>query len=1032
MIQMATSSTIRTTEEYEAAYARLNAEQKEAVDTIDGPVFVIAGPGTGKTQILTLRIANILQKTDTPPETILALTFTEAGASEMRARLARMIGARGHRVRIHTFHGFAESLIARYPDAFPRIVGGEIATDIERAEMFDTALLETPVQYLRPFGDPLYYHYIVSNAVATMKRENVTPKVLRARIAESENEYESIPDKVHAKGKYEGKLKGEYETLQKKITKTKDLLAVYEAYEAELTKRHRYDFEDVILEVVRALAEDESFRREVQESVFYVHADEHQDANRAQNALLEMLVEHDDRPNLFIVGDEKQAIYRFQGADLDNVHYFREHFPETKIIALVANYRSHQTILDTALSLIEASPDERLSRVPLQASDSAAKGDDSIKNLNIPVLPPLRRANCETPTGEMNFLAQEIQSRLDAGISTEEIVVLVRRNQDVSDVVNALQERGIPVSRGVEGNALHNRFVAVLVRLLEAITTPRDEVLAGLFTLPGFAMSGADVWRIMDIARREKVPALDVLASDSLLESAKVHDKESAKKLRATLDELSRLASVERPAVVAQGALSATGILDSVLMASDRAESLAAIRELLTAFEELSSREHEALLPRALALLEVHEARGIALTRGSIETPGLVRVMTVHKSKGREFGHVFIPRLTDRIWSARSRAEHFYVPDVLSGSAELEDERRLLYVAITRAKHAATLSYSMTREDGKEESSSALLEELDSSLIKEIELTKEIAATADDEAQLLIKQSARAAKMLDPIHALQPSKDDLNVLRRAFIAQGLSPTALNNYLECTWKYFYVNLLRIPEAENKHMLYGTAIHLALNAYANRRIRNEDYSVEYVISVFERAISRTPLDARDLAELQKKGNRALPAWHEEHATNWPEKTESELPVNAPITITIEGENGVEEVELGLRGKLDRVDEISGGKYCVIDYKTGKSKSRNELMGETKDADGNYYRQLIFYKLLLEYTEESRDMTEGVIEFVEPDEKGRIKSEKFDITGKEVEELKTLIRKCANEILTLSFWNTSCDVEECKWCALRFSNV
>ncbi len=139
---------------FEGQYARLNAEQKEAVDAIEGPVFVIAGPGTGKTQVLTLRIANILRKTDTSPDGILALTFTEAAAREMRERLARVIGPRASRVRIHTFHGFAESLIARFPDQFPRIVGAHVATDAERAELLDSALLETPVKHLRPFGDP--------------------------------------------------------------------------------------------------------------------------------------------------------------------------------------------------------------------------------------------------------------------------------------------------------------------------------------------------------------------------------------------------------------------------------------------------------------------------------------------------------------------------------------------------------------------------------------------------------------------------------------------------------------------------------------------------------------------------------------------------------------------------------------------------------------------------------------------------------------------------------------------------------------
>src|SRR5690606_31930461 len=147
--------------------------------------------------------------------------------------------------------------------------------------------------------------------------------------------------------------KGEFEKALKKLEKTADLLAVYRAYEAGLTDRRRYDFDDLILEAARALREDDGFLRQVQESVLYILADEHQDANQAPNALLELLADYHERPNLFIVGDEKQAIYRFQGADLDNVHYFRTRYPDTRIITLVENYRSQQTILDTALSLIE-------------------------------------------------------------------------------------------------------------------------------------------------------------------------------------------------------------------------------------------------------------------------------------------------------------------------------------------------------------------------------------------------------------------------------------------------------------------------------------------------------------------------------------------------------------------------------------------------------------------------------------------------------------------------------------------------------
>ncbi|HEX2792313.1 MAG TPA: ATP-dependent DNA helicase [Candidatus Paceibacterota bacterium] len=979
---------------YDEAYAALNVEQKQAVDTIEGPVFVIAGPGTGKTQVLTLRIANILLSTDTPPESILALTFTESAAAEMRERLGRIVGSTAWRVRIHTFHGFAEYLITRFPDEFPRIVGSEVATDAERAEILDAALMTAEVAHLRPYGDPLYYHGAVARAISTMKRENVTPDALAARIDEERTAFDAIPDKVHAKGKYEGKMKGEFEILKKKLEKTADLLLVYRAYEEGLAAKKRYDFEDLILETAHALAEDESFRRQAQESLLYILADEHQDANRAQNALLESMSDYHERPNLFIVGDEKQAIYRFQGADLDNVHYFRERYEGTTVIALVENYRSSQAILDTALSLVAKSPDTRLSRVPLLARAShAAK--------------PITLIDCLTPEGEAATLAENIQALVADGVAPGDIAVLVRRNRDVGQVAEWLIARGRAVAAAGEGNALHNRFVLALLRLLEAIASPRDENLAGILTLPAFPLSAADTWRVMQHAKKERMPAIEVLRSPKELEAAKVGARDNAEALGSLIESLARMAAIERPATVTEEALKKSGLLPAMLAAPDRAEALAAVRGLLGMFEDLARREHGAQLPRALELVRLYEERGMSLSGRLFEDETRVKVMTVHKAKGREFRHVFIPLASESAWSTRSRPEHFHLPDILSGSAELEDERRLLYVAITRAKEHATISYAHTKAEGRADAPSALLEDLDP------ELLEKRTSTIDPPDPLTLPKEERVRT--------KPSEDDLATLRAAFFSQGLSPTALNNYLDCPWHYFYVNLLRIPEAENKYMLYGTAIHAALRRYADQRTLGEDIGTAGLLAAFERAIERSPLTDANITELKEKGRRSLSNWWEQRRESWPERTQAEVAVEAYIPL--EGE------QLLLRGALDRMDEVPGG-YRVIDYKTGKSKSRNDIMGATKSGSGDYYRQLTFYKLLLARTEQPRVMVEGVIEFVEPDDKDRIRTEGFEITDGEVAELETLIRKTAGEIRTLSFWNEPCDDEECSWCRMRFS--
>lgn len=994
---------------FDEAYKKLNAEQRKAVDAIEGPVFVIAGPGTGKTQVLTLRIANILKKTDTPPEGILALTFTEAAAREMRERLRKIIGSRAAKVRIHTFHGFAEALTNQYPDQFPRIVGAYIATDVERAELLDKVLLETPVKHLRPFGDPLYYHAATARAISTMKRENITPEALEMRIKESREAFEKADGKIHEKGKYEGKMKGDALAELKRIEKTEDLLAVYRAYEGALTAARRYDYDDLILEVVKALTDDEQFRMQVQESLLYILADEHQDANRAQNALLELISGFEERPNLFIVGDEKQAIYRFQGADLDNVHYFRNKFPGTTILTLVENYRSAQSILDSALSLVSASPDERLSRVPLVAnSEATAK--------------PLTLRVCQSVDQELGQLGANIAKLIETGTGPGDIAVLVRRNRDVAEVARALMRAGLPVTQTGDDDALANRFVLALLRLLRVAAETRDEHLAGVLTLPGLPLSAADSARITLHARKEKLPILSLLADKNALAAAKVADIEAAQKLGAFIEELARDASVERPAEVAKKAMQKSGLLERALTAPDRAETLAAIRGLLSAFEDLSAREHDALLPRALQMLDIYAERGIPLPGRDGEDETRVKVMTVHRSKGREFEYVFLPFLTSQSWSTRKHAEHFELPDVLSGGSELEDQRRLLYVAITRAKQHATLSYALTNAEDRGLDPSELIEDLNPKLLEE--------AKPDVLADAWVEGLSRSQERSNAEST--PSQDDLATLRAAFFSQGLSSTALNNYLECPWKYFYLNLLRIPAVENKFMLFGTAMHAALRRYADERARGIDMGADELISVFLNSLERLPLSVREVDEMREKGKRALSAWRKERHAEWPAESHAEVSVMAelPLTNSAKGMKSAADGDvLIIRGALDRIDEI-GGSVNVIDYKTGKQKSRNEILGQTKDADGNYYRQLTFYKLLLSRTEDQpRTMRSGIIEFVEPDDKDRIKSEAFEITDEEVVGLEAVIRKSAEEILALSFWNETCEVEDCEWCSIRF---
>ncbi|MCI5108583.1 MAG: UvrD-helicase domain-containing protein, partial [Candidatus Pacebacteria bacterium] len=185
---------------FEEEYKRLNKAQKEAVEAIEGPVMVVAGPGTGKTQILTLRIANILKNTQIDPENILALTFTESGVSSMRKRLSMMIGSEAYRVSITTFHSFANDIITDYPEYFPHIIGSDPITEVEQIKIIEDIVLGGKLDILKPFGDNLYYVTSILSSIKNLKREGIDTEEFSQIVVEEKESFEKVEDLHHKKG----------------------------------------------------------------------------------------------------------------------------------------------------------------------------------------------------------------------------------------------------------------------------------------------------------------------------------------------------------------------------------------------------------------------------------------------------------------------------------------------------------------------------------------------------------------------------------------------------------------------------------------------------------------------------------------------------------------------------------------------------------------------------------------------------------------------------------------------------------------
>jgi len=333
-------------------YKKLNSAQKKAVDTIEGPVMVVAGPGTGKTQVLTLRVANILRKTDISPNNILVLTFTEAASASLRKRLASFVGAAAYAVEITTFHGFGNEIIKRYPEYFPRIIGARQINEVEQIALIEEAIGILNLNILKPFGDAFLYVRSIVSAIGHLKREGVGVEDFELIVKESFEDFENISDLYHDKGVYKGRMKAKYSNLRRQIEKNRELALVYRYYQDELLKQRFYDYDDMIMETLRSFKESPDLLNLLQEEYQYILIDEHQDTNNAQNRLIELLANFHSSPNIFVVGDEKQAIFRFQGASLENFYYFKNLYPDAELIILKKNYRSQQTILDAADSLL--------------------------------------------------------------------------------------------------------------------------------------------------------------------------------------------------------------------------------------------------------------------------------------------------------------------------------------------------------------------------------------------------------------------------------------------------------------------------------------------------------------------------------------------------------------------------------------------------------------------------------------------------------------------------------------------------------
>jgi DNA helicase-2/ATP-dependent DNA helicase PcrA len=453
-----------------SALEKLNENQLKAVNQTEGPVLVIAGPGTGKTQILAARIGNILLKTDTLAHNILCLTYTDAGAVAMRKRLFEFIGPEAYRVNIYTFHAFCNDIIQENLDYFGKLEL-EAISDLERMELFrklvDSFGSNHPLKRFR--GDVYYEVSRLQNLFSVMKREDWSAAFIQKKITEfiemistcdEGSEYYSIYKYTKKyKDKQAGDFKPTFTTMVENMEKLQAAVLEFPKYQELMKHANRYDFDDMIIWVLEAFKDDDQFLINYQERFQYILVDEYQDTSGSQNELINFLISYWDQPNIFVVGDDDQSIFRFQGANIQNIEAYNLQYAQYLYrVMLTDNYRSTQSILDISRILISNNR-ERI-QLPGLSKHLIAKNEAL---LNLSITPEINAY--PTQFHEFAAITHEIENLIKEGTPAEEIAIIYKEHKSGEELARYFKIKGLPINTKRKVNILSEPFGKKIINI---------------------------------------------------------------------------------------------------------------------------------------------------------------------------------------------------------------------------------------------------------------------------------------------------------------------------------------------------------------------------------------------------------------------------------------------------------------------------------------------------------------------------------------------------------------------------------------
>lgn len=1033
-------------EQFDKIIAGLNPAQLQAVEQTEGPVLAIAGPGTGKTHILTARIGQILLHTDAQAHNILCLTFTDAAVNAMRQRLLSFIGPEAHRVHLYTFHSFCNKIIQENLEVFGRY-DLEPLSDLERIEvireLMDNLDMEHPLRIGKT--DPYYYERHLASLFQTMKAERWTAEYLEAHI---EAYIKLLPERPEYRYKRnagqhkKGALKeAKYQYMVKKMEQLQAGVQLFADYQDSLEMRQRYDYEDMILWVLEAFEEEDFLLRIYQEQYLYVLIDEFQDTNGSQSAVVDHLVSYwSNSPNLFIVGDDDQSIYEFQGARMKNMTDFYEQYKDSVLlVVLKENYRSSQHILEAAQYAIEHNELRIINQLEELGLDKELIGANAAY-ANLPV--PVQVVAYPNQLQEEIALVQQLEQLQKEGVALSNIAILYAKHKQAETLIDLLEKRGLPYQSKRKINILELPLLYNLRKLLAYIALEyqqphsNEEVFFEFlhYDFIGIAPKDAAVLTAY-MARQTKAAFIkraydeiplwrETLRNRELLEQLDLENPDRVTAFVEFLDDsIHQYKDLSLPRLL-EYIINKSGLIAYVAQHERKLWWTQVVGTLFEFVKTESAKNHRLDLGGLLQLLDQMQDNQLGMGVFQVQQAEEgVHLITAHSAKGLEFEYVFMINAVKDYWEPSNKSgRQFTFPDTLLLSNETDAQeaaRRLFYVAMTRAKKQLQISYYQYNSKQKLQTRAAFVDELLQKQGLGLEL-EERQAKNPAQWQLLLLTEA-------------PEKPQVALLDKAtldYLLEGfrLSISALNSFLQCPLSFYYEYVLRIPTVSSPEAAYGTAIHNALHRLFIAAMKTEPVelpSVEEFLKLFDYELSKQRyfLTQKVYAERLELGKRHLPAYYQARQNSWMQQlSQSTVWTEKPFrNVEVEG--------VPITGTIDKLvfQAMDGSQSLhLVDYKTGKLKE-NRLQGisNSQEYGGNYWRQLLFYKILVEQANLIPYVVKAAtIDYLTPTEEGIFPSRSLQFGTEEVTAVQEMIKMAYEKIMQHQF-QEGCGEHSCKWC-------